>query len=424
MRFAPYWLDSAPAFTAGAEGPVEGKVDVAIIGGGLTGLSAALGFARRGARVVVLGADGVVSAASGRNGGHCNNGYSPGYGAVAARHGAKAATALYRAFDAAVDTVERIVAEEAIDCDFRRCGKIKLAVKPQHYVAMERGIETLQRDADPEAFLVPPARMREEVGSDFYHGGIVMPKSAQLHVGRFGRGLAQAAVAQGARIFENARVTGLRSLGGTRHRLETPRGAVEAAQVLLASGASPEAPLHFRRRIIPIGSFIVATAPMPAEIAAQVMPSRRNAVTSANVGHYFRMTQDNRLIFGGRTRFALSDPASDATSGRLLDAQLRARFPQLANVPLTHCWGGIVDLTADRLPRAGLHGGLHYALGYSGHGVQMSVEMGQRMAAMMSGEAVSNPLADLPWKAIPGHFGPPWFLPFVGAWYRLLDRIS
>lgn len=233
-----------------------------------------------------------------------------------------------------------------------------------------------------------------------------------------------AAIRRGARIHEQARVTGMRRVAGTAHRLVTSRGTLEAGQVLLASGASPEAPFHFRRRIIPIGSFIVATAPLPEELARSVMPTRRNAVTSAHVGHYFRLTADHRLIFGGRTRFALSNPASDATSGRMLEAQMRARFPQLRDAAITHGWGGTVDLTADRLPRAGERDGLHFALGYSGHGVQMSVEMGQRMAAIMSGEPVANPLEGLPWPAVPGHVGPPWFLPLVGAYFRLKDLIQ
>ncbi len=154
------------------------------------------------------------------------------------------------------------------------------------------------------------------------------------------------------------------------------------------------------------------------------MPTRRNAVTSANVGHYFRLTADNRLIFGGRTRFALPNARSDAASGRLLERQLRGLFPQIADAAITHCWGGLVDLTQDRLPRAGERHGLHYAMGYSGHGVQMSVEMGQRMAAIISGEPVDNPFAALPWPAVPGHFGPPWFLPLVGAWYRMKDVLG
>ena len=423
MKLAPYWLDSAPVFTGATPGPISGKVDVAIIGGGFTGLSAALALARRGASVAVLEAERVCGAASGRNGGHCNNGFSPGLGAVAARHGLPRAVALYRAFDAAVDRVERLVAEEAIDCDFTRTGKIKLAVKPAHYQAMQASLDMLHQ-ADPEAVLVPPARIRDEVGSAAYHGGIVMPKSAQLHVGRFGHGLAVAAARAGARIHEDARVTAMTRLRGRAHRLTTSRGTLEAEQVLLAAGASPQSPFFFRRRLIPIGSFIIATAPLSPEQARSIMPTRRNAVTSAHVGHYFRLTADDRLIFGGRTRFALSGPDSDQISGRMLQAQLKERFPQIADMAITHCWGGRVDLTRDRLPRAGEQDGLHYALGYSGHGVQMSVSMGQTMAAVISGEAVENPLAGLPWPAVPGHFGPAWFMPLVGAWYRLKDRIG
>ena len=250
-----------------------------------------------------------------------------------------------------------------------------------------------------------------------------MPKSAQLHVGRFGQGLAMAAARHGIHIYERARVTGLRHSAGF-HNVATSRGTLRARAVLLASRASPEAPFYFRRRVIPIGSYIGATAPLSAEQARSIMPTRRNAVTSANVGHYFRLTADNRLIFGGRTRFALPNARSDAASGRLLERQMRDRFPRIADIAVTHRWGGLVDLTADRLPRAGEHDGLHYAMGYSGHGVQMSVDMGQRMAAIISGNPVNNPFRTLPWPAVPGHFGPPWFLPLVGAWYRMKDAIG
>jgi glycine/D-amino acid oxidase-like deaminating enzyme len=154
------------------------------------------------------------------------------------------------------------------------------------------------------------------------------------------------------------------------------------------------------------------------------MPTRRNATTSLNIGHYFRIAPDHRLIWGGRARFALSSAESDLKSGRILEAGLQRTFPQLEGVGIDYCWGGTVDLTQDRLPRAGEHEGLFYAIGYSGHGVQMSVHMGQQMARVMAGDAEANPLRLLPWKAIPGHFGPPWFMPFVGAFYKWKDWVS
>lgn len=424
MKLVPYWADTAEPFAGAEAGPVEGSVDVAVVGGGFTGLSAALALGRQGASVVVLEAERIGGAASGRNGGHVNNGTSHDFAGLAARLGVDHARRLYRAFDDAVETVERIVAEEQIRCDFRRCGKIKLAAKPAHYDSIARGAELLAREADPEVALVPRERIREEVGSDAFFGGLLYRKAAQMHMGRFAAGIADAARRHGARIFENAPVTGL-ARSGQAHRVTTARGTLDAKQVFLATGPSRKGPFFFfRRRIIPVGSFIIATEPLTDPQLDSIMPTRRNATTTKNIGNYFRISPDNRLIWGGRARFALSSPTSDAKSGRVLQAQLAEVFPQISDVRIDYCWGGIVDMTADRLPRAGEHDGMHYAMGFSGHGAQMSVHMGQVMARVMGGDPSANPLRDLAWPAIPGHFGPPWFLPAVGLYYRWKDRVS
>lgn len=422
MKLEPYWLATAPRFGAGATAALVGKVDVAIVGGGFTGLSAALALAKSGASVAVLEAGRVVGEASGRNGGHCNNGLAHDLGGLAASLGLERASALYRAFDDAVDQVEALIAREAIDCDFIRTGKIKLAAKPEHFAKLEASAELLRRTVEPELGIVRPEQMRREIGSDGFYGGLVFPRSAHMHMGRFGVGLAEAAARHGAAIYENAAVTGLRRLNGRAHRLATARGEIEAGQVLLATGTSRSGPFAWlRRRIVPVGSFIIATEPLAAELAASIMPTRRTATTTKNIGNYFRLTPDNRLIFGGRARFALSSPKSDAKSGTILQARMLELFPQLAGTRIDYCWGGLVDMTADRLPRAGERDGVFYALGYSGHGVQMSVHMGQIMARVMGGDTAANPLAGLDWPAVPGHFGPPWFLPFVGAYYRYQD---
>ena len=154
------------------------------------------------------------------------------------------------------------------------------------------------------------------------------------------------------------------------------------------------------------------------------MPGGRTCTTSQNIGNYFRLTADNRLVFGGRARFAMSNPTSDLKSGGILRAQLREVFPQIADCRIDYCWGGLVDMTQDRLPRAGEHEGMSFAMGYSGHGVQMSTYMGNVLARRMLGEDVSNPLRDLPWPAVPFYSGKPWFLPLVGLYYRYRDHVS
>jgi glycine/D-amino acid oxidase-like deaminating enzyme len=425
MKLDSYWLDTAPPFAGAAQDPLESaaRVDVAIVGAGLTGLSAALALARRKASVVVLEAGRIAGEASGRNGGHCNNGVAHNYAGLVERFGEVQARAMYRAFDAGVDAVERLVREERIDCDFVRSGKLKLAAKPKHYESLARSFAAIS-EVDSGAELVAPERVREEVGSASFHGGLLQKKSAQMHVGRFAIGLAEAAARQGARIYPDAPVTKLERLSGRAHRITCGLGTFEASQVLLATGTSRLGPFSwFRRRLVPVGAFIVATEPLDRALVDRLMPKRRNYVTTRIIGNFFRLTPDGRLIFGGRARFAMSNPASDEKSGRILRQSLEEVFPALRGVRIDYCWGGLVDMTANRLPRAGEHQGLLYSMGYSGHGVQMSVRMGEVMADIIDGRPVDSPWLRLDWRAIPGNFGDPWFLPFVGAYYRVQDML-
>ncbi len=422
MKLESYWLDTAPAFTGGAQETVSGRADVVVVGAGFTGLSAALALARRGASVVVLEAGRVVGEASGRNGGHCSSGLAHDFGALAGRLGVEKARAFYQAYDAAFHTVEALVKQENIACDFKRVGKIKLAAKPEHYDKLARSCELLRREVDPHAEMVPADRIRSEIGSDKFFGGLLQKASAQLHVGKFGVGLAEAAARNGARVVENAPVTGLERRSDGGFRVTSARGTLDAKQVLLATGNSRTGPFfYFRRRMISVGSFIIGTEPLDKALLDRLLPQRRNYVTSKNIGNYFRLSPDNRLIFGGRARFAMSNPRSDQKSGRILRAAMEEFFSELRDVRIDYCWGGLVDMTADRLPRAGEHRGMYYSTGYSGHGVQMSVHMGQVMADVMAGSPEQNPWRELEWPAVPGHFGKPWFLPIVGAYYRLQD---
>jgi glycine/D-amino acid oxidase-like deaminating enzyme len=422
MQLEPYWLASRTPFIHAEQGDLPSRASVVVIGGGLTGLAAARTLALGGADAVLLEADIIGGAASGRNGGQCNNGIATDFGALIQRLGMDAARAIYGAFNSAVDKVEAIVADEAIDCDFVRNGKLKLADKPEHAAKLVKAVELLQREVDPEAYFVDRANLKREIVSDAFHGGIVFPRSASLHVGRLTCGLADAAVRHGAVIYEHTPVTGMKRLGGGAHQIATPRGTITVDAVLLATGASMKGPFSWlRRRIVPVGSFVIATEPLTPGQIDRLMPGRRNFTTSRHIGNYFRLTADDRLIFGGRARFALSNPVNDAKGGEILQARLRKVFPELAGLPVAHTWGGVLDMTTDRLPRAGVRDGVHYAVGLSGHGVQMSVFLGDRMADVIVGKRQDQPFSELAWPAVPGHFGRPWFLPLIGAYYHYLD---
>lgn len=424
MKLVSYWHDTAPLFAGAAQGPVEGHYDVAVIGGGFTGLGAARQLAKAGARVVVLEGQRVGWGASGRNGGHLNNGLAHSYLSAKAELGKERAIALYKALDASIDTLESLIAEEGIDCNFRRAGKLKMASKPQHFESLARNFEAVHAEVDPDTALLSVDDLKAEIGSPFY-GAMLSKKSAMMHMGRYVAGLAQAASRHGAVIFENAAVT-KQTQNGKTHTLETARGKVTADNVLVATGAyTPSGFGYFRRRIIAVGSFIIATRPLTdAEIKASV-PGNRTYVNTMNIGNYFRLAPDNRLIFGGRARFSTtSDQRSDAKSGAILMDSLHRIFPQLAHVHIDYCWGGLVDMTKDRYPRAGFHDGVWYAMGYSGHGAQLSTHLGMIMADAILGRPDNNPLKGMDWPAVPGHFGKPWFLPLVGLYYKMLDKIQ
>jgi glycine/D-amino acid oxidase-like deaminating enzyme len=422
MKLESYWLDTAPNTPLGDEGPVQGRVDVAVIGGGFTGLSAALALGQRGATVALLDAGRIGGGASGRNGGHVNTGVAQDFSALVAQLGLARARQYYLAYAAAVETVERIVKEQSIDCDYVASGKLKLASKPHHYEHLAKTAELIHREVDSNVELIDAAHIGDEVQSDRFYGAMLQRHGGQMHMGKFAAGLAQAARRHGATLHEHASVSTIAKQGAGGYRVVSSRGEVSATNVLIATGPSKHGPFAwYRRRIAPIGSFIIVTEPLGADRIAQMFPNRRAYTTTRLMHNYFRVTADTRLVFGGRARFTASEQPSDEKSGRILQRSLVELFPQLSSARIDYCWGGLVDMTADRLPRAGQHDGVYFSLGYSGHGTQMSTHMGQMMAEVIGGREDANPWRDLPWPAIPGHTGKPWFLPIVGAYYRIKD---
>jgi glycine/D-amino acid oxidase-like deaminating enzyme len=425
MKFTSYWLDTAPQGSPErSHTTVEGRTDVAVIGGGLTGVVAALHLARTGAKVDLFEQHTVGFGASGRNGGMATTGMSIGIRPAVERLGFDRAARLYEAYTEAIDLIEKLVTEEGIDCDFARTGKLNLATKPAHYEGFQKTAELLNTRLGGDSQLVPKAELRREIGTDVFHGGMVESKSAGLHVGKYVRGLGEAAERAGVTIHERAPVQKLTRVG-SGHELETPRGRMRSDQVLLATGAYTRRPFYWHQvRIAPVGSFIIATEPLDRSVCDELLPTRRMASDSKNLLNYFRITPDNRLLFGGRARFAGSNQQSDLKSGKILrDAMVRT-FPQLADAGIDYCWGGQVDMTLDRMVKAGQHDGVYYAMGYAGHGVQMATYMGRQMAEYMSGVPEANIWRDFTFRRIPGHFGPPWFLPVAGAYYKFKDRVS
>jgi glycine/D-amino acid oxidase-like deaminating enzyme len=425
MKLTSYWLDTSTAGPDRSRTEIGGHVDVAVVGGGLTGMSAALHLARKGARVAVLEKETVGWGASGRNGGMATPGLSLGIRDAVAKYGLPTARDLYNSYYDAIDTIEKLVTDEGIDCDFARTGKLNLAAKPSHFDGMRRTHELLTERLGVKETLVPRSEIRSEIASEAYHGALIDPLGAGLHVGKFVRGLGESAARAGAQIHEKADVRAVNRLGGIQHDVVTSRGQIRADQVLVATSGYTASPFRWLQvRLAPVGSFIIVTEPLGKDVCDQLLPTRRMVSDSKNLLYYFRITPDHRLLFGGRARFAKAGPRSDQKSGRILRDAMVSVFPQLEQARVDYCWGGLVDMSMDRLVHAGEQDGLFYSVGYSGHGVQMATHMGMKMADYMDGDTEANPWGDIRFRRIPGHFGPPWFLPFAGGYYKFKDKVS
>lgn len=425
MKLTPYWLDTATPSGDYRQTPVPERADIAIVGAGFTGLSAALEAAQNGASVVVLDSHTVGWGASGRNGGMATTGLAIGVGKAIKRYGQARALEMFSEYNRAIDTIEELVKEHSIDCDFQRSGKLTLAMNAKQVGQMRQTQETLAKLADYSVTVVDKQDLHSEIGTDFYAGGMVDPLGAGVHVGKFAHGLAEAGIRAGVTICENAEVTELAARPGGGHAVRTTRGVIDVDRVLVAtSGYTGSLTPWLQRRTIPVGSFIIVTEPLPLETAQQILPRNRQAADNKMLTYYFRLTPDNRLLFGGRARFALSSPDSDLKSAEILKRAMSTVFPYLSSARVDYTWGGLVDLTMDQMVHAGERNGVHYSLGYSGHGVQMATYMGKQMALSMLGKPSRNLWEHLPNPAVPGHFGPPWFLPIIGGYAKVVDRFS
>jgi len=423
LKETPYWWDSAGDSPA-ASGPLPERADVAILGSGYTGLAAARRLALSGASVVVLEKETIGWGASSRNGGQVLTGWKVGASTLLARFGRERARELFAASLSAMDLVESLVRELAIECGFRRSGHLDAAFKPAHFDRMRREQDLLAREFDHTVRLVPKAEQRSELGSDYYHGLMLDERSACLHPARYVRGLAAAAGRAGAVLIERTPVLALRREAGS-FRVTTAGGEIQARDVLVATNGYTDASVpKLRRRVVPIGSYIIGTEPLPEAVVASLLPRSRVAFDSKEFLFYFRLTDDRRLLFGGRAQFLPSTPSSTRSSAEILRRAMVAVFPDLHSVDVDYAWSGNVCFTVDRLPRAGRLDGIHYSLGYGGHGVALATYLGDLTARMILGEPVRNPLRDLAFPAIPLYEGRPWFLPLAGAYYKVRDWLS
>lgn len=397
------------------------RADVVVIGGGYTGLAAARALAQTGAQVVVLEQRCIGSGASGRNGGFVLPGYKADLSRILKRHGFRMARALFDASLEAIAFVEHLVAEEGIDCDWHRPGSLVVASKPSHFAALRDEQEMLARDFHHPTTLLGPKDLTAELGASGFHGGLVDPTAGAVQPAAYVHGLAQAAARAGALICEGVWAMRFWKVGA-RWKVRIGAQVIEAKEVLVATnGYTRRLDNWVARRVVPVGSYIVATEPLDAAVAGRLIPRRRVVNDTRNLLHYFRLSHDNRLVFGGRAAFR---PEALAKSVQVLGRDLVAMFPELRGVPLAFGWGGNVGMTRDHLPHVGRHDGLCYAVGYGGHGVAMASWLGEQVGRALGGRGGWPVLTRLPFPSIPLYRGRPWFLPAAGAYYRFKDWVS
>jgi glycine/D-amino acid oxidase-like deaminating enzyme len=425
MKTVPLWTDQfprPPGLPVTADLP--GRVDVAIIGGGYTGLNAARVLARSGAAVAVLDQETIGWGASSRNGGMATPGMKQSTATLMKWFGKEKGGEFWQASLEAIDLLEEIITAEEIDCEWQRNGYVALAYKASHFAQMQHKVDFYQRELGYKLALVPGGELAGEIGSAVFFGGLADDNGGGIHPAKYVFGLACAAARCGAALCENAGVTAIScSNGPIPFTLHTRRGVIEAGEVVVTTnGYTNKLVPGLPPKIFPVGSYCIVTEPLDPALQDQISPRGRMFYDSKRFLNYFRLTADGRLLWGGRNN--LSTDLDLQESAAILRAQMVHTFPQLKEVPISHSWTGKLGLTFDLLPHIGRINGIHYALGYGGHGLSIATYLGTEIGLLLTGQKTRSPFAEIPHKNKWFYRGRPWFIPLAAQYYRFLDWLS
>ncbi|GAB1469163.1 FAD-binding oxidoreductase [Chloroflexota bacterium] len=417
------WWETAPQPKSYTNQTLPSKTDVVVIGGGFTGTSAALQLAKHDAQVTLLEAKSIGYEASSRNGGQALSCLHHTLTEIIQQHGQGLAQEMFLLAVEAANTVEQIVAEEKIDCDYIRCGSIEAASKPAHFERLKREQETLREVVNFETHLFSKDTVRAELGTDAYHGLLVNPRSGSLQPAKYVRGLAMAAERAGANIHEGVRVKNIErrqaSMDGIRFKVHTEAGVVEAKDVIIATNAwTGNLIPKFRMRVFPAQSYVIATEPLNDELAAQLIPKNRAVYDTRRVLAYYRLSPEKRMVWGGELTMRGASPQRNIRSLRNGMARI---FPELAATKLDYFWNGTMALTLDETAHAGQMDGMWYSMAYVGHGVTLATYLGQQMANGVLDKPMDNPFANLNMPLVPPYQKNAWFVNIGKLWYRFLD---
>ena len=423
MRGEPFWWDAAPR-KDGTPPALPTEVDALVVGAGFSGLGAARVLARAGKSVLVCEAGVVGYGASTRNGGMLGPSFHKlGTQGLKAHYGEKRTDEILNESIGIVGFMRHLIEEEGIDCDYHRTGRFRGASRPSHYDAMARETERQVAATGLQAEMVPRARVREEIGTDRFYGGVRYEIDGGLHPAKYHDGLVRVVRDAGATVAGGTAVTGIEP-DGAGFRVTTSRGEVRAGQVAVCTnGYTGKVTPWFRRRVLPIRSSIIATEPLAPDVMDRLMPTRRMYGDSRRIMAYYRPSPDgSRILFGGRG----SSKDSALLNGRKLRASMVDVFPELEKMCITHSWSGLVAYAFDHVPHLGQHDGLWFAMGYCGSGVGRATFFGTKLGSKMLGdeEAGRSAFDDLPLATKPFYTGNPWFMSPIIQWHRVLDRFG
>lgn len=414
-----YYAATANAWETQPEFEGDAEYDVAVIGGGFTGLSAALACAEKGLKVVLLEAKTIGFGASGRNGGQLIPGLRWSMREIDAEFGRERAQAIFDLAYGAADRVKSRIARHGIDCDLK-AGHLEAAYKPAHFEAMQRDAAFLAREFGWESEIVQPRDMGLHIQGGDYHGGVYDPRGGHFHPLNYALGLGGAASLAGVDVFENSGVVWhLDSAAGVK--LVVNGDYLDAKKLIVATDAwTGDIDHDLGSYTVPIINYNIATGPFPD--AERLLPSDAAVADSRFVLNYFRLSADKRMIFGGGEKYVQTPPAD---IGAFVRKHMVQVFPSLAKAPIDFAWGGAVGVTSNRLPHMGRKGNVFYAHGFSGHGALITTLAGELMAEAVVGTMERfDVFASLPHSRFPGGnllAGP---LATLGLmWYALRDRL-
>jgi len=419
----PVWWNEAPPH-AGERPALAARCDVAVVGGGFAGLAAALELARGGATVAVFDAEAFGANASARNSGGVSFGLD--LAAVArwrkwTRTGGPPVAELARGALDSVTWLQQFVEANAVDCDFQMNGRLSCAPTPKHYDQLSARVDNINRLFDAGAYMVSRAGQHTEIGSDAFHGAMVIPRSAQLHPAKYFHALLALCRQAGVLLYDRTPVREITRATTGGLVVTFDGGYLTAGNAVIATNAhaARAGATGLHRRTVPVASHIIVTEPLPADVADALIPRRRSGADSRRLLAYFRRTPDGtRFLYGGR---AAPFNVAPQTAARKLYARMVDTFSQLDGVRIDYAWGCKVAFTADHLPHMGQLNGLHYIAGCNGNGVAMMNYLGHHLARKIL-RGRSDCVFDQPrFPALPLYDGRPWFLPIMATAYAALD---